>query len=455
VEKATPWVNLDDDTRILTDGRVLRSTERTGYRHLEVRLPDGSLERSLTDGDWTVTGVVHVDEGRGDVLFTATRDGVTERHLYAVPLVAEAPVRDPARLTVEPGWHESVASKDGEHWVDTWSTLDQAPSVVVRARDGGEPIRVHAPSATAASLGLAIPALLEVTAADGTTPLHAALYRPSRPPAPPSAALPASRPPCVVWVYGGPHSQYVKRAWEMTVQPLRQYLAQEGVAVLVVDNRGTANRGIAFESILDGRLGDAEVDDQLAVVSHLVNRGEIDPQRVGITGGSYGGFMTLRAMARAPETFRVGVAVSPVTAWDGYDTAYTERYLGMPASHPEGYRDSSAISSAGALSGRLLLIHGAIDENVHLRHSVRLVAALEAVDKNVELVILPHDRHRGRTRDGLRTRARRTVGFLLSGLGLRLPSELAGFALSGRAWRAGRNLADPGGVRMATAHKEA
>jgi dipeptidyl-peptidase-4 len=422
VEAAQPWINLDDDTRVLRDGRVLRSTEATAYRHLELRLPDGSLDRRLTDGDWAVTGVLHVDEGRGEVLFTATRDGVTERHVYTVPIAAESPTQDPRRLTAEPGWHEAVVSRDGDRWIDTWSTPEDAPRVAVRTRDGGEAITILEQAITPASLGLDAPELLELTAADGTTRLHAALYRPSPDPSAPSK--PASPPPCVVWVYGGPHSQYVKRAWEMTVQLLRQYLAQQGAAVLVVDNRGTANRGLAFESVLDGRLGGAELDDQVAAVNQLAERGEIDRGRVGITGGSYGGLMTLVALARAPGTFRVGVAVSPVTAQDGYDTAYTERYLGTPDSNPEGYRASSPLTCAADLGDGLLLIHGAIDENVHLRHSVRLRAALQAAGRDVELVILPHDRHRPRTPNGLRTRDRRTVRHLLEGLGLPLPAEL-------------------------------
>lgn len=423
VEAAQPWINLDLDTRVLADGRVLRSTEATGYRHLQLRLPDGTLDRRLTDGDWAVTGVLHVDEGRGEVLFTGTRDGVTERHLYAVPIATETPVRDPQRLTAEPGWHEVVVSRDGGRWVDTWSTPEDAPRVVVRSRDESAPITILEPAVSPASLGLEPPELLELTAADGTTRLHAALYRPS--PDPIAASRPGGPPPCVVWVYGGPHSQYVKRAWEMTVRPLRQYLAQQGAAVLVVDNRGTANRGLAFESVLDRRLGAAELDDQVAAVEQLAARGEIDPGRVGITGGSYGGLMTLFALARAPDLFRVGVAVSPVTAQDGYDTAYTERYLGTPDANPDGYRASSPLACAADLGAGLLVIHGAIDENVHLRHSVRLVAALQAAGREVELVVLPYDRHRARTRDGLRTRDRRTVRHLLEGLGLPLPAEIA------------------------------
>lgn len=432
VETGKPWINLDDDTRVLADGRILRSTERSGYRHLELRHPDGSFDRQLTDGGWVVTGVAHVDEARGEVLFAATRDDVTERHVYAVPLDAAAPIRDPQRLTREPGWHDAVVSRDGARWVDSWSTLERAQRVVVRARDGAseqggsEAIEVHQPAATTASLGLVPPELLEVTAADGTTPLKAVLYRPA--PAATSASSKATPPPVVVWVYGGPHSQYVKRAWEVTVELLRQYLAQQGAAVLVVDNRGTANRGVAFESVLDGRLGSAEVDDQAAAVRQLAERGEVDLDRVAITGGSYGGFLTLLAMSRRPDLFGTGVAVSPVTAWDGYDTAYSERYLGTPESNADGYRQSSLVTRAGELGGRLLLIHGAIDENVHLRHSIRLLAALQEAGRDMELVVLPHDRHHVRSRHGLLTRDRRTVAHLLAGLGLPLPAAADGSA---------------------------
>jgi dipeptidyl-peptidase-4 len=254
-----------------------------------------------------------------------------------------------------------------------------------------------------------------MTAADGATSLDAALYRPTEP-----AATP---PPCVVWVYGGPHAQYVKNAWEMTVSPLRQYLAQSGVAVLVVDNRGSNYRGLAFEAPLAGHLGGVEIGDQCAAVEQLAAAGEIDGSRVAITGGSYGGFMTLMSVIRRPDVFRCGVAISPVTDQRGYDTAYIERYLGRPADEPDAYARSSVLPHAGDLNGSVLVIHGAIDENVHLRHSIRLAAALQARGQDLDLVVLPDDRHHVRSRHGLLTRDRRTVQHLLEGLGVDLPAE--------------------------------
>jgi dipeptidyl-peptidase-4 len=413
-EAGDPWINLDNDTRVLPDGRVLRSTERSGFRHLELRAADGELERVLTTGDWVVTEVAAVSPVRREVLFMATREGVLERHLYAVPWDAPEPVSDPERLTAVAGWHAVVARADGERWIDTWSDLRNAPVVTVTSR-GESPQVVHASSATAAGDPREPPELIELVAADGTTRIHAALYR--------SSHATGDPPPAVVWVYGGPGSQYVKGAWELTAHPLRQYLAQAGAAVVVIDNRGTAFRGSAFESPINGRLGWNEVADQAAVVRGLADRGELDIGRVGIMGGSYGGFMAILGMALEPELFRIGVAIAPVTAWDGYDTAYTERYLGTPRANPEGYRQSSALTHAAAVHGDLLLIHGTADENVHLRHSLRLVDVFRAAGREVELIRLPEQRHRTRGA-AIRDRERWTARHLLRGLGLPVPDEL-------------------------------
>lgn len=416
IEEADPWVNLDDLTRVLSDGRILRSSERNGFRHLELRTPSGELDRVLTAGDWVVTGLAAISMARGEVLFSATRDGVVERHLYAVSLDARQPVTDPQRLSVEPGWHEFVAQPDGERWIDTWSSLEHAAAVTLRSRDGSA-TRIHEPLTTAAQEGVDPPELMELIGADGRTPIQAAVYRGGR------GSGSGEPAPGVVSVYGGPHRQYVQRSWEVTADPLRQYLAQSGATVVVVDNRGSTDRGAAFESVIEGQLGWNEVADQAAAVRQLQEQGVLRQARVGVYGGSYGGFMTLMAMAREPELFSVGVAVAPVTDWSGYDTAYTERYLGTPADHPEAYQRSSALAHAADVRGSLLLIHGTFDENVHLRHSTRLVDAFRSAGREVELVELPGQRHRARG-PAIRVRDGRTAAHLLRGLGLPLPEEL-------------------------------
>jgi dipeptidyl-peptidase-4 len=415
VEEGDPWITLDADTRVLADGRILRSTERSGFRHLELRAADGGRERVLTTGEWVVTGVTAVSSSRREVLFTATRDGALERHLYAVPWDAPDPISEPKRLSTEPGWHALVASPDGERWIDTWSDLRSAPRVSLATRDGDTQV-LHPSSTTAEEEHLEPPILVGLLAADGRTPLHAAVYRPS-------GRTTDGPVPAVVWVYGGPHSQYVKAVWEMTVHRLRQYLAHSGATVVVVDNRGTAFRGSSFEAPIDGRLGQVEIADQAAAVRQLAQRGELDIERVGIMGGSYGGFMAILGMALEPALFRVGVAISPVAEWSGYDTAYTERYLGTPRENPDAYLHSSALTHVERVRGDLLLIHGTADENVHLRHSTRLVEAFRAAGREVELVTLPEQRHRTRG-TAIRERDRLTARHLLRGLGLPVPEEL-------------------------------
>jgi dipeptidyl-peptidase-4 len=227
----------------------------------------------------------------------------------------------------------------------------------------------------------------------------------------------------VVWVYAGPHRQYVVRSWEATADPLRQYLAQCGATVVVVDSRGSEFRGVAFESVIQGRLGWNEVADQAAAVRQLIQRRVLRDGAVGIYGGSYGGFMTLRAMAREPELFGVGVAISSVADWAEYDTAYTERYLGTPTTTPEAYRRSSALAYAAEVRGSLLLMHGTSDENVLMRNSTRLVEAFRSAGREVELVPLIGQRHRARG-SAIRVRDARTAAHLLRGLGLPVPEEL-------------------------------
>jgi dipeptidyl-peptidase 4 len=163
--------------------------------------------------------------------------------------------------------------------------------------------------------------------------------------------------------------------------------------VLALDNRGTPRRGMAFESAISRHLGQVEVADQVAGVRWAIDAGLADPQRVGVTGWSYGGYMAAMCLARVPEIFRAAVAGAPVTSWDGYDTHYTERYMDTPAGNPDGYRSSAVMTHVEGVRGRLLLIHGLIDENVHFRHTARLVQTLVSAGIDHDLLLFPEERH--------------------------------------------------------------
>jgi dipeptidyl-peptidase 4 len=401
-ETSDVWVNVHDCFRPLPGGDFLWASERTGHRHLEVRGPDGVLVRLLTEGEWMVEAVAGVVGGPDDgtVWFTATLDGPTERHLYAVDL-AGGPSR---RLTEAPGVHAVVVDHGGTHFVDTHSSTTRPPTVTLRRLADGAAVRTVFDEADprVAALGLVPPELTTVEAADGTI-LHAALHRPDGP----------GPFPTVVAVYGGPHAQLVTNAWARTAAMRAQHLRSRGYLVVAVDNRGSWGRGLVFEGAVKGDLGSLEVADQVDALRALAGRGEVDRDRVGVYGWSYGGYMAAMLLARAPELFRAGVAGAPVTSWDGYDTCYTERYMGTPASNPGGYERSSVMThAAGIADGALLLVHGLIDENVHFRHTARLVNALVRGRVGHELLMFPDERHVPRSEADRVFMEERVVGFL-------------------------------------------
>jgi dipeptidyl-peptidase-4 len=220
--------------------------------------------------------------------------------------------------------------------------------------------------------------------------LYAAIFRP------PEQFGPGPYP-TIVQVYGGPHVQKVTNSWTLTINMRAQYLSSMGFLVFALDNRGSARRGLEFEAAILHNMGHLEVDDQVDGVRWLVSQQLADPQRVGIYGWSYGGYMAAMCLMRAPETFKVAVAGAPVSAWDGYDTHYTERYMGTPQSNPQGYWESSLLAHASGLKGKLMLVHGLIDENVHFRHTARLINALIEARKPYDLLLFPDERHMPRS----------------------------------------------------------
>lgn len=419
------WIYFHDDFRLLSDkssdgrGAFLWSSERSGFRHLEVRRSDGTLARTLTSGAWMVDRVLAVDEERGIAYFAGSRDGATEQHAYSVPLAGG----DIVRITEGRGTHELVVSNLGTSLVDVFSCLAHAPVVEVRPipdpAETAEPSRTTERAPTGGStfpivrlkgdsrsdrLGLSPPELVTIQARDGT-PLDALVYRPT--------SLPA---PGVVNVYGGPLVQRVVNSWEATADLRAQALRRLGYCVLKIDNRGSARRGLEFEGAVRHRLGDLEVSDQLDGVAWAVAEGLIDPERVGVYGWSYGGYMALRCLQEAPEIFKAAVAGAPVTSWEMYESHYTERYMGAPYDNPAGYSASSVLKGADQLTGRLLIIHGLVDENVHFRHSARLIQALMAAGHDHDVLILPEERHRLRQESSRRVVERRVLDFLAAAL---------------------------------------
>merc|ERR1740123_2420293 len=189
-------------------------------------------------------------------------------------------------------------------------------------------------------------------------------------------------------------------------------MRSQGVLVLKVDGRGSNRRGLHFEGALKHDMGSVEVDDQVAGVNWCVRQGLTDAARVGIYGWSYGGYMSAMCLAKAPDVFKCAVAGGPVTHWDGYDTCYTERYMGLPSKNVDGYKRSSVMEYVDGLKGDLLLVHGLIDENVHFRHTARLINALIAAQKPYQLLLFPNERHSPRSAKDKEYMEERVWGFI-------------------------------------------
>ena len=392
-EQSDTWVPLNDELTFLKQTpRFIWASRRSGYQHLYLYDYDGQLIRPLTDGNWMVVAdgreraVRVVDEKQGLVYFVANRDTPIERHLYRVSLNASQ--TEPLRLTAQSGWHSVSVSDASGVFIDNFSSPDQPPEITLRRKDGSA-LQVLLPNALTAEHPYAryldahqAPEFGTLRAADGQI-LHYQLTKPRD-------LVAGKRYPVIVDVYGGPGAQRVRRAWGNLFQ---QLLAQSGYVVFTLDNRGSGFRGTAFESASFGKLGSIEVADQVTGVEFLRSLPYIDPKRVGVFGWSYGGYMALMCLTRAPDYFSAGVAGAPVTDWRLYDTHYTERYMGTPANNAIGYTDSSVLAHLDQLRSPLLLMHGMADDNVLFTNSTVLMSALQKLGKPFDVMVYPGSKH--------------------------------------------------------------
>ncbi|MBK9757746.1 MAG: DPP IV N-terminal domain-containing protein [Nannocystis sp.] len=393
-ESSDLWINLHDMLRPIAEGpfagHFVWASERSGYRHLYLYDGTGQLVRALTSGggEAQVDAIVEIDEPRGLLYYLGNTLGEggdpTGQRLYVVPLAGG----EPRCLTPEPGSHGVVIDHALRRFVDVHSSIAIPPRLRLRDLNTGAVLKdIPTPEdPRVAELKLPPPELATFKNRHGDT-LHAAIYRP------PSETFGEGPFPTMVSVYGGPHAQRVVDAWGTTVDMRAQALRSRGYLVVKIDNRGSARRGLAFEAAIRHDLGHLELEDQQDGVDWLVKRGLTDRQRVGIYGWSYGGYLAAMALVRAPETFKLAIAGAPVTHWDGYDTHYTERYMGTPAENQGGYTVSSVMHHVDNLRGKLLLVHGMIDENVHFRHTARLINALITARKPYDLLLFPDERH--------------------------------------------------------------
>lgn len=378
------WVEVDDDFAWVAEGRrFVFSSERDGYNHLYL-VDRGGQARQLTRGSWDVTSLVAVDEKSGWVYFGAHEEAPEQTHLYRVRLNGTGQ----QQVTTERGSHSARIAEGSPYLLDVHSRAGVPPVTRLHTTDG-RLVRILVDNARVREnlegLRLRAPEFTTIPGADGT-PLQASIIR--------SADFdPAKKYPVLMYVYGGPGSQTVLDSWGGTRYLWHQHLAQRGYVVVSVDNRGTGARGSAFKKATYLRLGQKETEDQIAAARWLAQQAWVDGSRIGIWGWSYGGFMTASAMLTPGSPFRAGISVAPVTDWHLYDSIYTERFMRTPQDNPEGYRGTAPVHMAGNLRGRLLLVHGTGDDNVHFQNAIQLASALQAAGKQFQFMAYPDRNH--------------------------------------------------------------
>jgi dipeptidyl-peptidase-4 len=393
-ETSDTWIELNDELTFLKKSKeFVWASARDGFTHLYLYDYAGHLIRRLTAGPWCVDdfharAIKGIDEPRRLIYFTAAAKSPIERQLYRVSLDS-GDAAPPKRVSQEDGVHEVVMSRGTHFYVDNFTSRAQPPQLSLRDPDGAliawlieNRLDAQHPDAPYLEEN-AIPEFGTLAAADGQS-LHYRLYKPAN-------FDPAKHYPAIVEVYGGPGVQRVLDVW--TGASFTQILTRAGYIVFQLDNRGSASRGTAFQAPIHGRLGEIEVADQVLGARWLGSQPYVDASRMGVWGWSYGGYMTLMLMFKAPGVFAAGAAGAPVTDWTLYDTHYTERYIERPADNPAGYEASSVLPYAKDLRGKLLVMHGMADDNVLFLNSTKLLRRLQDLGKPFEVMVYPGAKH--------------------------------------------------------------
>lgn len=380
-EETPAWVEVHNDPIFLKDGTFIWESERNGFKHLYHYDNRGRLIRRLTEGRWETRSVFGVDEPGGWVYFSGTKDSPIAENIYRVKLSGG----EPQRLSAGPGTHSAMFNKTFSHYVDTWSELGTPPQVRLYRADGSlERTISENPPERLGEYKLSKVEYLQVKTRDGFE-MEAAMIKPPD-------FDPNKKYPVLSYTYSGPHSQSVVDRWGGSRYLWHQMMAQKGYIIWVCDNRTASGKGMesvwpSYKNFMVLELRDLEDG-----VNYLRSLPYVDGDRIGLWGWSFGGFMTSYALTHS-KAFKIGMAGGSVTDWRLYDSIYTDRYMLTPQNNPGGYDRTSALKAAKDLNGRLLLIHGMMDDNVHMQNTTQFVYELQKANKQFDLMLYPTQRH--------------------------------------------------------------
>jgi dipeptidyl-peptidase-4 len=380
-ESTKAWVETQGNPVWLKDGSFLWLSERSGFKHLYQYKNDGTLVRQITTGPWEVRALHGIDPANEWIYFSGTERTVTAGDVYRVKLDGSGL----KRLTDRAGNHSANFNPASTQFIDFWSDVETPPQVSLLRNDGTQVKVIDAnESPTLRQYRLAKPEFVQVKTRDGFT-MEAMLIKPPD-------FDPSKKYPVYEFTYSGPHAQQVRNAWSGRSYLWYQLLANRGIIVWVCDNRSASGKGAESAWAAYKNFGATELRDLEDGLKWLESQGYVDSSRVMLDGWSYGGFMTSYALTHS-TMWAAGISGGTVADWRDYDTIYTERVMLMPQNNPDGYKNSSPRFAAKNLHGSLLLLHGAIDDNVHMQNMVQFAYELQKAGKQFRMMIYPKSRH--------------------------------------------------------------
>ncbi len=346
-------------------------SRRDGFNHFYLYNSDGSLVRQLTKGNWEVKAENGFDKKGENLFFHANEQSPVNQDFYSVSLKTGKMTR----LTKDNGYHTAVLNKDGDVFLDSYTSCYTPREYRIGSSASGKSTTLFSAENPLKDYKTGKWSLFTIKNAEGTD-LYCRLFKPVD-------FDSTKKYPVLVYLYNGPHSQLVTNTWMAGGEVWYQYMAQKGFIVFTVDGRGTSYRGKAFEQAIHRQLGTKEMEDQLKGVEYLKSLSYVDANRMGVHGWSFGGFMTTSLMTRNPGVFKVGAAGGPVIDWSYYEIMYGERYMDTPQENKEGYDKNNLLNYVDKLQGKLLMIHGAQDDVVVWQHSI--LYQKKAVDKGIQM----------------------------------------------------------------------
>ena len=381
-ESTKAWIGINDDgLRWLKDGSFLWLSDKSGWTHIYHYGADGKLIKQVTNGDWDVASIGEVDDEKGTVYFTASEHSYIANQVYSIKMDGTGL----ARLTQTEGNHRATFDSHARYFVDSWNDVN-TPTQVRLFDVAGKLVRVIDENKVEAlsqyKLGKA--EFVQVKTRDGFI-MEAMMIKPPD-------FDPSKKYPVWSYTYSGPQAPQVRNQWGGVTFMWQQMLAQKGHIIWICDNRTASSKGVNSAWPLYRNFGELELRDLEDGFAWLKSQPYVDGARIGLWGWSYGGFMTSYALTHS-QTFKMGIAGGSVTDWRNYDSIYTERYMGTPQNNPDGYRRSSPVFAAKNLHGKLLLIHGAIDDNVHMANTIQFLYELQKAGKDVQVMVYPKSRH--------------------------------------------------------------